>query len=308
MPGKSASLGEKLPSTFGILTMFQSALICTDFTDGLYRLVRFVPQLAESGLKKLVFLHVVPLAEGAVPRPDEEGIRVARDRLSAALDDIPEGVEVTIEVKSGTPSVQIAEVLRSQKVDLVMLGTPGRSLLTEKLFGSTMINVCQRLTTSLMILRPNLISVYTNAELALRCQTLFRYLLLPYDDSEAARYMLERVKAQAQAGKPLEQCILCWVVEEVSRNAQLRKYEEENATKVLAQRKQELEELGIRVKTAVLSGNPLTEILELAVDEDITAIASASNNVGKLIELSVPSLTGELLRKSWHPVIYFPVR
>ncbi|MBE9098967.1 universal stress protein [filamentous cyanobacterium LEGE 07170] len=288
--------------------MFESALICTDFTDGLYRLVRFVPQLAESGLKKLVFLHVVPLAEGAVPRPDEAGIQVARDRLSSGLDNIPDGVEVTVEVKSGTPSVQIAEVLRSQHVELVILGTPGRSLLSEKLFGSTMINVCQRLTIPLMILRPNLISTYTNAELALRCQNLFHHLLLPYDDSETARYTLERIKTKAQAGHPLKHCLLCWVVDEVRRNAQLREYEEENAAKVLAQRKQELEELGIDVRTEVLVGNPLTEILEMAVDVDISAIASASRNVGKLIELSVRSLTGELLRKSWHPVIYFPIR
>lgn len=288
--------------------MFQSALICTDFTDGLYRLIRFVPELAKSGLKKLVFLHVVPLAEGAVPRPDEEGIAAARDRLSRALDGIPDGVEVKIEIRSGTPSVQISETLRDQRLDLLILGTPGRSLLSEKLFGSTMINVCQRIAVPMMILRPNLISTFTDAELALRCQGLFRYLLVPYDDSESSQYTLQMIQTKAEAGMRLEHCLLCWVVDEVSRNAQLRQYAMENARKVLAQRKQELEQLGIAVRTEVRSGNPLTEVLELAVDVDISAIASASRNVGKLIELSVPSITGELLRKSWHPMIYFPIR
>lgn len=288
--------------------MFQSALICTDFTDGLYRLIRFVPDLAKSGLKKLVFLHVVPLAEGAVPRPDEEGIAAARDRLSRALDGIPDGVEVKIEIRSGTPSVQISETLRDQRLDLLILGTPGRSLLSEKLFGSTMINVCQRIAVPMMILRPNLISTFTDAELALRCQGLFRYLLVPYDDSESSQYTLQMIQTKAEAGMRLEHCLLCWVVDEVSRNAQLRQYAMENARKVLAQRKQELEQLGIAVRTEVRSGNPPTEVLELAVDVDISAIASASRNVGKLIELSVPSITGELLRKSWHPMIYFPIR
>lgn len=288
--------------------MFQSALISTDFTDGLYRLIRFIPDLAKSGLQKLVFLHVVPLAEGAVPRPDEEGIAAARDRLSQALDGVPDGMEVKIEIRSGTPSVQISETLRDQRLDLLILGTPGRSLLSEKLFGSTMINVCQRITVPMMILRPNLISTFTDAELALRCQGLFRYLLVPYDDSESSRYTLQTIKAKAEAGMPLANCLLCWVVDEVSRNAQLRQYAMENAQQVLAQRKQELEQLGIAVRTEVRSGNPLTEVLELAVDVDISAIASASRNVGKLIELSVPSITGELLRKSWHPMIYFPIR
>ncbi|NEO51139.1 MAG: universal stress protein, partial [Moorea sp. SIO4A3] len=35
--------------------MFQHCLICTDFSDGLYRLVEFVPSLAAGGLKKIIF-------------------------------------------------------------------------------------------------------------------------------------------------------------------------------------------------------------------------------------------------------------
>ena len=35
--------------------MFESCLICTEFSDGLERLAQFVPSLAKGGLKKIVF-------------------------------------------------------------------------------------------------------------------------------------------------------------------------------------------------------------------------------------------------------------
>lgn len=289
--------------------MFQSALICTDLTDGLHRLVRFVPSLAAGGLKKIVFLHTVSLADGAVPRPNEEKEKRARDRLSPALQNIPPGVEVKIDVRSGNPTENILNSIRANTPELLILGTTGRSLLNEKLFGSTTISLCQRISVPCMILRPQLISTYTNEELDLRCRHLFRYFLLPYDDSEPARYTLERIREKT-AGKStaLKCCLLAWIVDEVSRNADLRRNAVTHAEKVLASVKPDLESLGLQVETEVCSGNAVTEILDLAVERDITAIVSASRNVGKLIELSVPSLTGELLRKSWHPIIYFPVK
>ncbi|MBD1910951.1 MULTISPECIES: universal stress protein [unclassified Leptolyngbya] len=288
--------------------MFQSALICTDFTDGLHRFVRFVPSLAASGLKKIVFLHTAPLADGAVPRPNEEKEKQARDRLSPALQNIPSGLEVKVDVRSGNPPEHILNAIRTHNPELLILGTAGRSLLNEKLFGSTTINLCQRVAIPCMILRPQLISTYTEEELDLRCRHLFRYFLLPYDNSESAQYTLQRIREKTSGKQTaLECCLLAWIVDEVSRNADLRKNAINNAEKVLASVKTSLDP-GLRVETEVCLGNAVTEILDLAVERDITAIVSGSRNVGKLIELSVPSLTGELLRKSWHPIIYFPIR
>lgn len=288
--------------------MFQRVLICTDFTDGLYRLTRFVPSLAESGLTKIVFLHTAPLAEGAVPRPDTEAVETARNRLSQALENVPPGVEVHLEVKSGRPIDHIPDTIDHHQVDLMILGTPGRNLLTEKLFGSTTMNLCQRTKIPIMILRPQLISAYTEEELMLRCRHLFCHFMIPFDGSESSEYTVEQIKQRMQQHpNSLEACFLCWVVDEVSRNKELRKNEQAKAEETLARVKQDLEALGLRVKTEVRVGNPVVELQEAAVDEDISAIASASRNVGKLIELSVPSLTGELLRKSWHPVLYFPI-
>src|SRR3712207_1461471 len=212
--------------------MFQRCLICTDFSDGLYRLVGFVPSLAASGIQQIVFLHSVPLwQEGEIPRIDEKAIASSRDRLQAGLKDVPAGVEVHIEVPSGRPVDNILKAARNYKVDVILTGMPIRSLLQEKLFGSTAAELARACTIPLLIVRPQLISTYTREELELRCQHLFRYLLLPYDGSNAAKYLVQKVKdyAQNQPSDSLKQCMLMWIVEEGGRRAIPKDYQLQDA-------------------------------------------------------------------------------
>jgi len=110
--------------------MFKRCLICTDFTDGLDRFASFVPSLSASGVNYLVFLHSVPYwEEGEIPHVDEEKVEAAKKRLQVALENVPDGIEVKVEVPSGRPSDTIPRI--------VLAGTPIRSFLQEKVFGST---------------------------------------------------------------------------------------------------------------------------------------------------------------------------
>lgn len=291
--------------------MFRRLLVSTDFSDGLDRLVKFVPDLALGGIKQVVFLHNVPLWDkGVVSRVDTDKVTQATERLSEALKQVPEGVEVKIEVPSGPrPTETILQMARQYQSDLILLGTPSRSLLEEKLFGSTAIGCAQRSLAPLMILRPQLITAYTAEELALRCQHLFRSLLIPYDGSDSANYLLQQVKHYAQNRPPqsLECCLLCWVLDSDGRR-EIRQDQFQQAHTLLSSAQADLEELGLKVSLEVREGNPLTEILATAAAFDVSAIAVCSQNFGKLRELSIPSLTGEILRRSWHPVILFPPR
>ena len=134
--------------------MFQRCLICTDFSDGLHRLVKFVPSLAAGGIKQIVFLHSVPLwEEGEIPRIDQE--------------------------------------------------------------------------------------------------------------AKEAQENLQPVKA-------------------------------------------ELEQLGVKVVAEVRLGNPYEEVLDAALEFDISAIAISSDTLGKLIEWTGRSFAGELMHRSWHPILFFP--
>ncbi|GAB4137654.1 MAG: universal stress protein [Cyanobacteria bacterium J069] len=288
--------------------MFKRALICTDFKDGLYRFARFVPSLAAAGLEHIAFLHTIPVPEGQIPRETDKPFVAAREHFASLLGEVPAGVDVQVEVAWGKPVEHILSARKKYQSDIIFIGTAGDGLLKEKLFGSTPVSLCQQSSVPLLILRPQLISAYTEEELDLRARHLFRYLLLPYDGSEAGQAMLQQVKALA-ANRPagtLECALLFTSIDDVGRNPVLREAKQEEAVKRLEVAKQELEALGIKTTMTVTNGNAVTQALETAVDVDITAIAASSKTVGRLVELSVPSFTGDLLRRSWHPILFFP--
>lgn len=289
--------------------MFQRCLICTDFSDGLYRLVEFVPSLAAGGIQQIIFLHSVPLwEEGEIPRIDQEAIDKARDRFQKSLKNVPEGVEVKIEVPSGRAIDTIPKVAKQYKPDVILTGMPIQSLLQEKLFGSTASGLVRACVTPLLMVRSQLISTYTREELELRCKHLFRYLLIPYDGSNPSKYLVQKIKEQAQnrPDNSLEKCMLLWVVDEGGRREVPKDYQIKEAQEKLQPVKAELEPLGLQVNAEVRLGNPYEEILDAALEFDISAIAISSDNLGKLIEWPVRSFAGELMRRSWHPVLFFP--
>lgn len=294
--------------------MFQRLLICTSLADGLQRLVHFTHSFAAAGVQQIVFLHVVPLEGRGIPKPNETKVKQATELLSVALADAPAGLEVKIEVLAGRPEEAILTTARHHQTDLVVLGSESRSLLTEKLFGSTAAALCQSNRLPVLVLRPQLVSTYTVAELDLRCRHLFRYLLIPYDGSKTAESLLSQIEQQASrhratAGQTLEECLLLRVLEDNDRLEKiLHDSHLKQAEAQMAAAKAQLEAAQLTVITKVEQGDPILLTLQAAMDYDITAIAIATGTMGRLAEWSVPSFAAELLRRSWHPVLFFPLQ
>ena len=288
--------------------MFQSCLICTDFTDGLHRLTDCVPNLAQCGLKKIVFFNSVPLwEEGDVPRIDKEKAENAEQRLQKALNNVPESVDVQIEIISGKPLDTIPRVLKKHDIDVIMTGASIKSSLQEGVFGSTSSGLAKLTTQPLNIIRPELITTYTREELALRCQHLWRYLLIPYNNSETARYLIEEIKkyAQNRPENSLKQCMLMSVVDDCGRKSVLAEQRTKEAEESLQSVKAELEALDIKVNTLVTQGNPLQETTMAALDFDISAIAIATDYRNSLFQWTVRSFANDVMRSSWFPVLLF---
>jgi len=285
--------------------MFHRILICTDFTDGLQRLVQFVPQFAASGMQQIVFLHVVPLPEDVgIPKPDAEKVDRAQKSFAPALEQVPIGVEVKIEVQSGRAIDAILRTAKTYQCDVILMGTESRNLLTEKLFGSTTAELSQRSPVPLMTIRPQLISALTTEELNLRCQHLFRGLLVPYDDSNASKHTVAQiVKLTKPESTPT--CYLCRVVEEGGRFEPSEAEEQRLVSETLKPAQAELQTAGITTEIELRRGSAIVQILQAAQEKDVNAIAISSNS-GNRGFCSVPSFAAELLRRSLHPVLFFP--
>lgn len=289
--------------------MFQSCLICTDFTDGLYRFIDCIPSLAQCGLKKIVFFHSAPLwEEGDITRIDEEEVEQAHKRLQKALDNSTDSIDVQVEVISGKPLDTIPRALNKHQIEVIMMGSPIKTLAKEKVFGSTSAGLAKITSQPLNVIRPELITTYTREELALRCQHLWRYLLIPYNDSETANYLIAEVKkyAQNRPANSLQKCMLMSVIDDSSRRASMMAEERmKHAEKSIEQVKAELEALDIEVNTLVTKGNPLKEITAAALDFDISAIAIATDYRTNILQWTVRSFANDVMRSSWFPVLLF---
>jgi len=289
--------------------MFHQALISTDFEDGLYRLGYAIPSLAESGFTDITFFHSVPVeTDRSVPKVDEEAVHLARERLEDIIHQAPAGIDVKVVVNGGRASSNILQQIKASGCEVVFLGMPTRNILSERLFGSTTMKLVEQTPVPMLIMRPQLISTFTTQELSLRCRNLFRYLLIPYDGTAGSNEFLETLKARIQNNPPSadHRYWLLWVVEDNIRRELQSDRPLVEAQEQLEQAANTLRELNLKVETVVVEGDPLEEILRAADRYDIGAIATSSRGIGGLLRWSVPSLTREILRHSWHPVLYFP--
>lgn len=288
--------------------MFERILICTNFNDGLDRLVHFVPNLAAGGLKKIVFLHTIPVWEQEkLAGVDEQEIKAAQERLAPALENISQQIEVKVEVLSGRSASTIPRIIEAEKIDVVLVGTPIRSSWEKTLFGSTTMELARSISIPLMILRPQLISTYTQEELALRCQHLWRSLLIPYNDSELAHYLMDQIKnvAKNHSNNFLQKCILLWVIDEKGRDQVLSSHKFQQAQEKLESLKTELEQLDIEVAIKVKEGDPLGEIINTAINFDISTIAISNYSHSNILEWTKRSIVRDALERIWFPLLFF---
>lgn len=288
--------------------MFKRVLISTDLSDGMLRLGKFLPSLAAGGMEHIAFVHSVPLwTKGQIPREDTEKISLARDRLKGILNEVPDGLQVEVEVLSGNPTENILKAAERYKSEVMILGASYRNLLSEKLFGSTTLELSGRTNIPMMTIPTALISPLTSEELDLRCRHLFGYILLPYADSQASGVLIKEFKRYAQNRPPhsLERCMLAWVIDAGVLRKVPKDYKLKEAYEKLAPIQAELEAIGLQVDVEVRLGEPLLDILDLAQMSDICAVALASNSLGKILDW-FPSFAAEVLRRSCEPVIFFP--
>jgi nucleotide-binding universal stress UspA family protein len=289
--------------------MFQRLLICTDLNDGLQRFVQCADAFAAAGVTQLSVLYIRPIeATVGVPKLDASEVETITQKIRGVTP-TQTALQVDVVVKMGTVVDAILQTVAEQRSDLVVLGTASKNPLSESLFGSTTRALAQKTNVPLVIFRPPIITVMTLEELKLRSQHLCRNLLLPYDGSEASVYLVDQIQQGTKVGgETVEECTLCFVQGENSKFVSDNPEAMQIIEAKLAPAEAKLSQAGIRLARVIRSGNAAAQILAAAQEADVSAIAIASNSLGKLVEWTTPSLTGELLRRSWYPVLFFPQR
>jgi nucleotide-binding universal stress UspA family protein len=114
---------------------FRQVLFATDFSEPSRHAGRTAVEIARHFGARLHVLHVVPPVTDPVPAPEA---------LRAAAAELGDGVPVVTALASGRVASQIVDYARRNAVDLIVLGTHGRTGVSRAILGSVAEGVVRR--------------------------------------------------------------------------------------------------------------------------------------------------------------------
>jgi nucleotide-binding universal stress UspA family protein len=138
-------------------------LVPTDFSESAHHALTYGTSFAREYKAHLVLLHVVEnltvgYASDLFPVPMAEVFQeisgYARAELAKLAVEVREkGVEVEDQVVQGKPSAEIVRFAEENAIDMIVLGTHGKGMLDQALFGSTTERVVRRAPCPVLTVR-----------------------------------------------------------------------------------------------------------------------------------------------------------
>jgi nucleotide-binding universal stress UspA family protein len=139
-------------------------LVPTDFSKHSQNALTYAAALAEKFGAEIYLFHVVqdlalylPDAIAAAPPPTipfTQLVTASREALAKVIrEQLPAGVRATPEVREGSPLPDIIAFAKEKDIDLIVLGTHGRTGLVHVLMGSVAENVVRKAPCPVLTVR-----------------------------------------------------------------------------------------------------------------------------------------------------------
>jgi nucleotide-binding universal stress UspA family protein len=145
--------------------MFKKILSCTDFSENSHWAFTYALTLAKTFKSKLLILHVTP----EPVHPDQLSIYLPPEKLEELKASQKKELDKELKThylqkmrgfknyqvifKEGEPFLEIIQMARKESVDLIVMGTHGRTGLDHILFGSTAEKVVRKSPCPVMTIR-----------------------------------------------------------------------------------------------------------------------------------------------------------
>ncbi len=145
--------------------MFQNILVPIDFSEDSYYALEHGIEIAEKFGSRLYILHVNHdesllfhyLSEEEFEEIRKKAYNEAKKQLEMLKERFPKlsKVQHSYSVRRGIPYVEIIEEIESKPIDLVIIGSHGRTGAKKFFFGGTAEKVARRAKTNILITRRN---------------------------------------------------------------------------------------------------------------------------------------------------------
>ena len=288
--------------------MYDRILVPTDGSDHALRAMEHAQRLSNAFSAAVYVLNVVDLDAAGGPFNmgglDEEFIERLKQRghneVQSSVAKFRDGIDVQTEVTTGTPSNVILQYADENDIDLLVMGTHGRSGVKRYLLGSVAESVVRRSDPPVITVRttdqPQVVDGYDD-------------ILVPTDGSThaglAAEHGIEiakRFDARIHAVHIVDIRALSGTPDAVvsaSFSQQLTAHGEE-VTESVAERARAT---GLDVTTTVQQGMPSSTLLSYVQEHDIDLVTMGSAGRTGLDRYLIGSTTNRIIRQSEAPVL-----
>lgn len=290
--------------------MFSKALFPTDFSPAADRLLDCLDELGALGFKEVVLLHVTDVRQshdilGYDLTFVERHNQLARAELQRRCQQVEalgiacQGLQV-----EDVPDHGIVTAAREAQCDIIVMGSHGRTSLSDALLGSTAENVVRQAPVPVLLVKLRVVEEMGREVCDYAFERMLRKVIVPTDFSEDAGRTLELVRSLRDADT--EEVVLLHVQDVRKLRPHLSERMDEfnrvDAGRLDALRA-ELEACGFRVKPRLAEGVPAQEILRVADEEDVGLIAIGSHGRTALAEVFLGSVSAEVIRRARQAVL-----
>ncbi len=290
--------------------LIDRVLIPTDGSEGaLAGAYRGIALASRSGAD----VHVLSVVDVQVDGPtdfDDVTISALEERADDAVEEIADlisehdgSLDVTTTVTRGTPFQTIREYANRREIDVVVMGTKGRTGLDRILLGSVTENVLRTARTPVLAVPPN-------AENGAIDDVTFEQLLLPTDGSEGAAIAATWGIALASH---FDAAVHTLYSVDTSPFSQSRgpgdvvgalEMRGESAIDTV---REQARDAGVTVSGSVASGSPEKVILSYAADHEVDLIVMGTHGRTGVGQWFLGSVTENVVRGAEVPVFCVPV-
>lgn len=246
---------------------------------------------APGEIEELVF---PPLEEEA-----ERAVETVAD-MARSSDD---AIDVTTAVKRGTPFQSIREYANRREIDVIAMGTKGRTGLDRVLLGSVTENVLRTARTPVLAVPPD--TVESRIE-----EISFEQFLLPTDGSDGAEIASEWGVALAAR---LEAMVHSLFSVDTSPFSRARDQEEmfdaleRRGEEAIENVRERARDAGVSISGSIAIGSPANVILTYASEHDVDLIIMGTHGQTGVGQWFLGSVTENVVRQADVPVFCIPV-
>jgi len=287
----------------------ESILIPTDGSDG-----------ALTGAKRGIALasrtdsdlHIPSVVESRLSTADfdesgrpplEEEAEEAVEEIAGLAAEYDADLDVTTRIREGTPFQSIREYANRREIDVIAMGTKGRTGLDRVLLGSVTENVLRTARTPVLAVPP------TAGEPDINDVTFDR-LLLPTDGSDGATIATEwGLNSQVDSSRRYTRSTRS------TRTASLTPESstifsspvEHRGEAAIDEVRQRGEDAGVSVSGSTVTGSPVIEIPASATEHDVDLIVMGTHGRTGIGQWFLGSVTENVVRQAEVPVFCVPV-